>query len=231
MPFPLIPLAISGISALGGYLANRKSQTKQTQDTSQTSNYTNETQPNYDPQMLQLRDYLWRSMMERSESPFESTGYQTGGIKSINDTADTGNRLLESLLSKYGISGSGMGRTAQMMGQLNRLNKTAEFQSQIPLLSDTWKKSNLQTLADFFTKLPVGSKTSGIQTSTGQNTNTQFNPGNPWAGALQGGSSMLGYLYGQGAFSPNSNSAPKSSPMPSNSDPWNFFAPRTTYGA
>lgn len=230
-----LPLIISGISALGGYLANRKSQQKTTQDHTQSLTSSSETQPNYDSQMSAVKDYLLKAMMERYESPFESTEYETGGIAGINKTSDINTRLMEALLSKYGIRGTGMGITAQMMNQMNRLNKTSEFQSQIPLLSDQWRKSNLQTLSDFFTKLPVGSKTSGTQTSTGQSTGTQFNPGNPWAGALQGGGSMLGYLYGQGAF--GKNSAPNipvtdmgynvSTPgFVSPNEPQNWFDPR-----
>ena len=106
MPFPLlIPLIASAASAIGGALANRKKTTTSTQQQDTTNTTNAYTQPEYTPQMQALLEQIWRSMSDRTTSPFESTGYVTGGLQDINKGADSGLTLLKQKLAAMGMGG------------------------------------------------------------------------------------------------------------------------------
>jgi len=192
-----VPLIASGISALGGWLANRKKQTTQQQN--QTSTQNNLTMPEYDEKTAILRDRLinmFLSGAEGNEDLFR--GYETEGLKNINRSSDVSSRLLESLLSSRGIRRTGMAGNALFGNEMNRLNQQSSFLNNIPLLRDQLQRQKMVEAGNFFGSIPKGARTTGTTNTSG--TGTMTDPGNPLGGAVSNLGATLAYFYGRGGF-------------------------------
>lgn len=195
MPAWLVPLAISGISALSGLLANRGRKAQESQD----QNIDSVTTPDYDPKMLSMRNLLMDEYLNRlqgNEDFFQ--GYTNEGLKQINQGSDITSRMIENILSARGLTGTSAGGTSEIMNQINRGNQMSSFLNSIPLLRDQRSQQNLLSTGQFFSSLPYAKRTQETRTGTG----TQEQAGNPWGGAIGGLGNALGYFYGQGAFDP-----------------------------
>lgn len=189
MPFPLlIPLALSAAGAIGGALSNRKKK--------QTSTSTPSIAPEYGP----LQQLMIQRATDRLRNPTGlPAGFETGGIKTINDTFDAGQQSLENTLSARGLSRSPIGGTPLGRMQGNRLSTIANFRTGLPLVQRQLQQEDEESA---FNLLGLGR---GNEFSTNQ-------PGDMLGGGLEGLASMLGFLYGQGAF--GGGGAPTSSKMP-----------------
>lgn len=210
MPAWLLPLAISGISALSGYLANRKKTAEQEQKQNSQTIQESEmmSMPEYDPQQKMMRDTLMQQYLDQLSSNEDYFGgYRNQGLQTINQGSDAANRAIENVLASRGLSGTSAGITSSIQNQLNRVNQQSSFLNEIPLLQDKRYQDLLGGASGFFSRLPVGTRQSGRQVSntTGTSSGTVTDPGNPWGGAIGGLSNSLFGLYGAGAFSPKTN--------------------------
>jgi hypothetical protein len=192
-----VPIIATGVSALAGWLANRKKQTQQTQ--SQTQNINTFNMPEYDEKTATLRDRLINEYMSGYENNDDLFGgYQAEGLKNINQSSDSAMRALESMLSQRGIRRTGMAATALTGNVMNRLNQQSSFLNNIPLLRDELRRKKLGEAANLFGMIPKGSRQTGTVSSTG--TGTFTDPGNPLGGAVGNLGTTLAGLYGMGAF-------------------------------
>lgn len=228
----LIPGIISGVGALAGLLGNRPKTTEQTQDitktdtqnmsSSGTTGFQNQglSTPTYDPFQLQMRDFILGSYYNRLD-PNRIAGLVGStigqGVNNINQGYDTANQALNQNLAERGLSYSAMPAQSQLQGQ--RVSNILGLRNQAPLLQEQLQGQALTDFGSFLRGLPTGMATTqsgtGTQDVTGTSTDTMHqvgkgtntDPGNMLGGATQGLASMLGYLYGQGAFG-NTKKAP-----------------------
>lgn len=188
-----VPLAISGISALSGLLANRKKQAEQT--STQTTDTTSA--PQYDDKALYMRNMLMDQYLDRmrfNEDMFQ--GYSNEGLRQINQGNDITSRALENILASRGLSNTSAGVSSQVQNQINRGNQQASFLNSIPLLRDQRQQQNILGAGQFFSSLPYATHQTGTQRSTG----TATQPGNALGGMFGSLGTTLAGLYGQGAF-------------------------------
>jgi hypothetical protein len=194
MPFAAaIPLAISGISALGGLLANRGAKSKQ----DQTQNIDQLTAPEYDPQTMYMRNFLMDQYLNRIRGDEDFFGgYATEGLNQINQGSNIASQNIENILASRGLGRTTAGASSAVQNQLNRLMQQNSFLNQIPLLRDQRAQSNLVGASGFFNQLPVASRRTG--TTTGET--DASTGGNMLGGGFSSLATMLGGLYGVGAF-------------------------------
>jgi hypothetical protein len=155
MPFPFIPLALSGLSALSGGLGSREQEPNQT-STSQIS----------DPRFMNFRN----RMLGQAENLFSSVPtedqFRTSGISDINRTAGLRNQSLESILAARGIRGPAAG-TALAGAENQRFGDIVRLNQQIPFLRQQMMESALRTSGAVGAALPFNQTTTGSQTSPG----------------------------------------------------------------
>lgn len=222
MPF-FIPALIAGASALGGLLGNRK-QTSQQSGSSTTSGmqdftgtqsneFSNLSSPVYDPQQLQMRNFLLSQFYNRTnpetiKSITEAAINQ--GVNNYNQEYQGAEQALRGNLAMRGLQYSPAGANAEAQLQNSRIGNIIGLRNQAPLLQNQLQESALTDFSNFLTRLPFGTQssgssfgsTSGHQSST-QNTESQgtvTQPGNMLGGLFGGLGSALAALYGQGAF-------------------------------
>ena len=200
--FPLaIPLAISGISALGGLLSNRKKTLETTQDFKSTDNIDSTNMPTYDPQQQIMRSLLMNQFLGRTEDDSDFfRGYQREGIGNINQQANLNDESIQNLLANRGLGRTSAGASALIGNQLNRGRQISSLNNQIPLMADARRRQNLMDASGFFGQLPVGQHVTGMNTRVGSSKGTQTDPGNPMGGLFGNLAGTLSGLYGMGAF-------------------------------
>ncbi len=195
--FPLIPLAISGLSALAGGLSNRSQQTQQQQTSTST--------PNLDPQDLNFRNQIMSQYLNQLSQGVNLGGYQASGIDDINRNRELQGQQTRENLASRGINGPAFNFALNNINN-QRYGDLTRFQQGIPLLQHQLQSDILRNAGGFFSSIPYG------QTQTGKGTQTY--PGNIAGGALGNLSSVLAYFLGQGAFKPsNPYGTPTSLPI------------------
>lgn len=211
MPLPLIPLAISGISALAGMFGNRAKKLESESSSTSSFNRSGTSMPTYDEKTRQMRDQLMHAYLDPLGYDPDLSGYQAEGVGEINRGSDLMDRSIENMLASRGLSGTSAGATSRIMNYLNRGNQLSSFINSIPMLAEDRRRQNLQMAGQFFSQLPYGQTTTERGTQTGTQKGTQTQPGNMLGGGLMGlGTSLVG-LYGEGAFGKpggNTSSAP-----------------------
>ena len=210
-----LPALITGISGLAGGLLNRPStqqqQTNQTtnQQSSQSTANQSQTNPNYDPFQLQMRNFLLSSYYNRTNPAYINNLVNSSinnGTNEINASATPALQALRNSLAARGLSYSPVAGTAEAGMQAQRIGQITNLRAQAPLLADQLQGNALTSFSDYLSRLPVGqtSSSTGFQSGSGQSTTTGTgsvtNPGNILGGAVSGAGSALGLLYGQGAF-------------------------------
>jgi len=207
MPAWLLPLAISGVSALSGLLANRKKEAEQKSTTNQTTTTDIDqlSMPEYDEQTKMMRDTLMQQYLGRlNQNEDFFSGYRTEGLNTLNQGSDAANRAIENVLASRGLSGTSAGITSSIQNQLNRVNQQNSFLNEIPLLQDKRFSDLLSGASGFFSQIPKGTRMTGRNTSnsTATSTGTTTQPSNMLGGAFGGLANSLFGLYGEGAFDP-----------------------------
>lgn len=202
MPLPfLVPLAISGISALGGLLANRKSKQEQESKSTSVDNIDQYTRPEYDPKSLIMRDLLMHQFLGRTEDDNDYWGgYAREGLNDINRGSDLNRQAIDNLLAARGLGRTTAGANSYISNEMNRLNQGNSLMNQIPLLADQRRRQNLLDASQFFNQLPVGQHVTGTTTRNTTSSGTVTNPGNMLGGMFGNLAGTLAGLYGQGAF-------------------------------
>lgn len=175
LPF-LIPLITSGISAIGGALSNRKKQ--------QTSTTTPTLDPAFGPLQTSIIDRAMQRFQQPSALP---PGFASGGIKTINDTFNTGRQSLENVLSARGLGTSPVAGSALTQHETGRIGEISGFRRNLPLLERDLQNQDMEQAMRL------------IGQGRGLNT-TATTPGNMVGGGISDMATMLGFLYGQGAF-------------------------------
>jgi hypothetical protein len=185
MPFPLlIPLALSAASAIGGALGNRNKK--------QTS--TSTTTPTLDPAFRGIQDVLINNIQQRLRSPSSlPQSYIPQQTAGINQTFNLANQSLQNRLTASGLAQSPIAGAGARYLEGQRGGAIVQMKQQVPLIERDMQN---QDLAQAIALLGSG---------RGQTTTTEGTVPGAGGGGLAGGvsglASMLGFLYGQGAFS------------------------------
>lgn len=183
--FPLIPLALGGLSFLSGAFKNRDKRTSQ--------NSTSTSSSAFGPTGTALNDRLLQMIQSRlTGGPADITGYSAEGIKGINRTFDAGGQGLSADLTARGLSDSPAAVAPLSRFAGARSGSISAFQNTLPLLQREWQADDLG----------LATRLLGLQpqttTTTGTATGTQF--GQPLAGGLAELGTILGDLMAKGAF-------------------------------
>jgi len=169
-----IPLAISGIGALGSIFGGSKK--------ARTSTMTPIESPEYNP----LRDALMKQAMARIGSTTPLEGYEAGGIQTINRNAELQRQLLNNSLTARGLSTSPVAGVAETNLDTGRMEEISRFQNSLPLLQRELQNQDWQQGLQLF-----GQRRTGTET---------VNPGSAVGSGLTSAAGLLAYLYGSGAF-------------------------------
>lgn len=178
-----IGAALSGLSALAGLFPKKQVS---------TTNSTVSSNPNYDPQSAQFKDFLMSMFKGRIDNneEFES-GYKSSGLNNILDTTKRSSDSLGDILTSRGLSRTGAGASAAVDNSYRGAKDISSFLNSLPMLFDERRRDNLNAGAGFFSSLPVG-------TTTTTNSRTEGSaPTSPLGGAIIGGSSGLASYLGQ----------------------------------
>jgi len=176
MPLPLLPLALSGISFLGGALNNRARQTTST------------TTQALSPEAQGLNTLLMDTIRQRLAGSADLSGYRTQETQNINRTFGNAQTALNADLTARGLSDSPVAGAAISRFQGARAGSIAQLVNSLPLLQRDMQQQDLG----------LGSHLMALQPRTTTTTGTQ--PGNMLGGGFSDLGSMLGYLVGQGQF-------------------------------
>lgn len=182
MPLPLIPLALSGASFLGGLLSNRPK--------TSNSSYNNTTTQSLAPGASGLNDQLLEMIRGRLSAPSAlPTGYQERGIQDINRVFALTDQNRNANLTARGLSTSPV---AAIDSNSARAGEISRFNTSLPLVDRDLRNQDMDFASRLFALQP--------RTTTSSGTGTQTQPGNMLGGGLDSLGSMLGLLMGQGAF-------------------------------
>lgn len=201
MPFPLIGLALSGLSALGGLFGGRSQKQEAFNESSfnQTGTSTNTSTPNLSPEQKQLQDVFVRALIDRYNTGTDLSGYAAGGLRSINQSSDAANKLVGNILAARGLTYSPYAASVLGQGEVNRVGQQASFLNTLPLLSRQLQGEDIAGLVSGFSAIPTGYTTTGTTTQSGANKQkgTQLIPGNMLGGFFSGLGQGLAAPVGQ----------------------------------
>jgi len=242
MPAFLAPLAISGISALGGLFANRKQQQQQKQRTqsrqtslntgASTSNFLNTTNPVYDGPADDFRLDLIRSgreMLNAGDPSF--AGYTANALGNVNQGAGIQQKLMDRTLASRGMSYSPIAAVMRNQNNSARIGEQNRVMNEIPLLREKMRQERLAAGGAAFSRVPHGTESRGDSFSSFSNTGVQDSdstsegttqlPSNMAGGALGNLGPILAALFGMGAFGGGGGSAGAGSSF------YDHFAPKS----
>ena len=170
----LLPLALSGISALSGAFGNKQKTTSSTQ---------------LAPEFTGLRDALIPMLADRLRSSVDLSGMEANNTAGINKTyANVGQGLTNNLTAR-GLGSSPIADASRTRLSIARAGDINQMKNTLPLIQEQIQGSRLaQALAG----LNLGYD-SGTRTTIGTS-------GGGLGGMFGGLGGMLGFLYGQGAF-------------------------------
>lgn len=180
MPFPLLlPLLLSGASFAGGLMGRGKQKATST------------TTPTLDPAFSGLQNLILPSITSRlqraSALPEGLSEMNTAGINKSYEGARTN---LENVLSARGLNTSPIAGAAFGRLEGNRAGDIGRMKTSLPILNEELKR---QDLMDALSALSLGRGSKTVQEG-----------GAGGGGGIGGGvsslASMLGFLYGTGAF-------------------------------
>lgn len=195
MPLPLIPLAISGISALGGLLGNR-GQTQQMNSVS-NSNSGSTTMPSLSAEGTGVLYPLADKYLEFLSKDPNLTSYRNAQAGDINRLADIKKKNIAETMAARGVSGPAVS-TALNSSEGSRIGDLTHLDQSIPLLADQLFSNKIAQGTDLFRSIPEGTSTTSFGNTISQG--TQTDPGNMLGGLFGNLSGVLAYLYGRGAF-------------------------------
>lgn len=115
MPLPLLPIALGGLSFLGGLFGNKNKQTST---------------PNHGP----LQDRILQIMRQRLGSSADLSGYRAQGLQDTNQTFDLIRQSQSNDLTARGLGTSPVAANVDAMRENSRGGAIARFQQGLPLL-------------------------------------------------------------------------------------------------
>jgi hypothetical protein len=191
MPFPLFPLALTGLSALAGALASRRKSR-----VSRTEGFDVTQEPVIPPILQQGQRFLVNELLNRISQPLDLTGYRGSGISNINRSFDLRNEALKNILASRGLSFSPVAANALANAETQRLQAIADFVNQLPLLSRQLQTGDLTLLAQFLPTIPTGVRRFGTTTAN----QLGFESGSPIGGLASGAGQALAFLKALGVI-------------------------------
>lgn len=181
------------ISGLAGLFAGNSSKNTNTQTqgtVNQTGTSSGTTTPNLSPLQQQLANLFTSQSMNQANKDPNLTGYEAGGLQTINANSNLQNQVLQNSLASRGLSFSPAAATAQTQQTINQGNQQSQFIQQIPLLARQLQQQNNAQLQSNFSALPTGVSTTGNTTQDQTTDATQkqqvTTPGGGIAGLLGG---------------------------------------------
>lgn len=200
----IAPLAIAGLSGLGGIFANKPktTTTNSTQNSAGDQTQTGFSRPAYDPLTEMLRQQLINAYGGSLTEDPDLSGYEASGLGKINQIGDARTAALKNSLASRGLSYSPVAPIATSNSDSQRFSDSASFENSLPLLRRQLMDQRLGAAGSFFKGLPIGQDTYGAGTfHQGQQGHTeQIGGGNELGGGLSSFATTLAGLYGNGAF-------------------------------
>lgn len=201
MPAFLAPLAIAGISALGGLLSNRAQKQTQTQRQNFNRTGTSTTTPTFDPQS----DFLRRSLIDQFINRLGGGGdladvVTQQAVSGANRGALARRRQASSSLSARGL---GFSPAAGALGdtiESERVSNVIGAQNQRNLIAEELVRQRLGDAGGFFSQLPFGQTATTSESGSSEGFGETQIPGNRLGGAFSSLGTTLAGLYGAGAF-------------------------------
>ncbi len=207
MPFPFIPLAITGISALASLLGNRKKQATQENTTTQNSSGTQFTDssstPLLTPEAQGAYSQLFPALQNRVQQGADLSGYRDAGLRNINTSGENSRNRIVQALAARGLSNSPASAALIARQGDAQASESSNFLNNIPLLQRQMQGQDLDQLLRAATALPTGMRNQGSVTTTGNATSTSkgtaTQPGDMLGGLFsglgQGLASTFGYQW------------------------------------
>lgn len=180
MPFPLIPLALGGLSFLGGALGNRK----------RTQTQTSTTRSSTTPEAEGMNQMLMEMIRSRLRGSADLSGYSAEGIKGINDTFGDVSTALSADLTARGLSDSPAAGAPLSRLAVGRGGAISQFRNSLPLLQRELQGDDLGMAARLYAMQPRTTTTTGTATQ----------PGNMLGGGFSSMGLVLADLFMNGAF-------------------------------
>lgn len=179
----LLPAALSGASFLGGLFGNKGKQMQKGTST---------TTPTLAPEFRGIQDVLIKNITDRLSRPSAlPASYAAGQTSDINHTYDLANQGLANRLSAAGLSTSPIAGAGQRYLAGQRGSEIVRMKQQIPLIN---RQLQDQDLASALSLMNFG------RGETTNSTGEISGGGSRLGGGISSLASMLGFLYGSGAF-------------------------------
>lgn len=185
-----IPAVLAGVSGLAGLFGSRPTTTTQ----SGTNNSTQNTQYNYSPEQIRALNQLQQGYQDQINGA-DLSGYQTSGLKQINQSGDAAQTAIQNMLAQRGLSYSPAAATAQTQARIGQAGQQSDFLNSIPLLQYQMKTQALQNAGGFFNAQKVGSTVNTNQTSNVKQTGSGNMAGGLFAGIGSGIAGTLGKQF------------------------------------
>lgn len=188
MPLPfLLPLALSGASFLGGLFGKGGKQTTTTM-------------PQLDPAYSGLQSALLPLITRRLQNPTAlPAGYGEARTAEINSGYRPAQQALNNRLAARGLSQSPIAGAGDATLEAQRFGDIARMKQSLPLIERQFQQEDLASALEL---LQLGRGTKSETTGGGSRI----------GGGISGLASMLGFLFGQGAFGGGTQYGPTGSP-------------------
>lgn len=192
---PLAALAIGvGGNILGNLFGGDKSE--QSSSTNQTTNSTGTSTPTWDPRFGPLlRMLLGRTSSTLSRGSSLPPGFETNAAEEINAGFAGPRQNLEASLAARGLADSPIAGSALTNLEVARGAKLGDLGVQLPLLERQLSQEDLANALQVL-GLGRGESTKSTARTVGTGTTTGSTQQSPTSGL----GSLIGYLYGSGAF-------------------------------
>lgn len=180
MPLPLLPLLLGGASFAGGLMGGGRKKVTST------------TTPHLDPAFAGLQNIILPNIINRLQRPSALpeglAERNTADINKVYQGAETG---LENQLSARGLNTSPIAGNAFRTLQSNRAGDISRMRQSLPILEEDMRR---QDLMDALAALGLGRGSRTVEEGGG---------GGKLGGGVSSLATMLGFLYGTGAFQQN----------------------------
>lgn len=205
----LIPAIIAGLGAAGDIFGNRKS--ARTAESSSISDLfgTESTgvditeSPELSPELQNLFSLLSGGLGNLLQRSTEDQ-FLTSGILAANKVGSARNKVLDSVLAARGLGYSPAGANAMLGSENMRLSDILSAYTQAPILAQNQQLQALNAGTNLARSIPYATRRTGTTTSNynrkGTMTGTNVQPGSALGSGLGSAGTLLGLLYGMGAF-------------------------------
>lgn len=194
MPAFLLPLALTGISALSGLLGGRKKTATQQQDTVSNSTSTQNVDLYDNPIFSDEQSTGYASainaLLNQLNGGTDLTGYKATGLRELGRQKEMQQKLLQNNLAARGLNNSPAAAAILARNEDAAAGREFDFVNSIPLLQRQLTGETALNLVRAASSMPTGSHRTGTttQTTTGRSstTGTATQPGDMLGGLFSG---------------------------------------------